>query len=202
MTYFSGFVPVPLNPRTDVTTEAKLNQLCEKCSRIAYHVSMFQKSCSIDPDNPTVHLINHHESSSALVTSARAGCHLCTLLIRELKELMSADWQVQELELGIMDKQSGRLAMYQIELCGYLEQRRIDRKRDRLRKYMSPFIRPTFECSGFDRHVSIRLFPQIPDGGTRHQVAGDARIGKYGTAMLSISHITGKSLIYCYRSFC
>ena len=173
--------PVPLNPGTDVTMEAKLNQLCEKCSSIADHVALFRKSCSIDPNNPTVHLINHHESSSALVTSARAGCHLCTLLLTEIKMSMGED--VQARELGIMDKQT----IYQIKLRGSLRQ---------------TFSRPNSEWSGFEPYVFIRLVPQIPDGGTRHQVAGDAHSWAYNTKWLSISHLTGKSMIYCYRFFC
>ena len=176
--------PVPLNPGTDVTIDAKLNQLCEKCSSIAYHVSMFQKSCSFHPGNPTTHWINHHESSNALITSARAGCHLCTLLLAE----------IEELELG-------RLAQlkYQIELRGHLQR---NRKRDRLRMSMNPFNRQDFGWSGFVRLVFIHLVPQIPDGGTRHQVAGDAHSWAYNTATLRISYLAGKWMIYCYRFFC
>lgn len=175
--YFSGFKPVPLNPRTDVTTEAKLNQLCEKCSSIADHVSMFQKSCSIDPDNPTIYWINHHESSNALITSARAGCHLCTLLLANIKMNMEEDMQAQELELGIMDERSGRLGQlnYQMKLSANIG-------------------------SGFNSDVFIDTVVQIPAGFTRHQVAGDAHSWSRNTARLIISHLTGKSMIYCYRS--
>ena len=163
--------PVPLNPGTDVTVEAKLNQLCEKCSSIADHVSMFRKSCSIDPDNPTVYWINHHESSIALITSARAGCHLCTLLLAKIE-----DAQAQELEFGIMDERSGRQAQlnYQIKLSEDFG-------------------------SGFNGDFFIKTVVPIPAGFTRHQVAGD---GTLNTNCLSISHLTGKSMIYCYRFFC
>ena len=196
MSYLSVPHPVPLNPGRDVTMDAKLNQLCEKCSSIADHVALFRKSCSIDSNNPTVHWINHHASSNALVTSARAGCHLCTLLLAEIKMPMGEDGQARE--LGIMDKQ----IFYQIMLSGSLQQTRPRRKREMLRIAMKPFSRPNFEWSGFKRHVFICLVPQIPDGGTEHQVAGDALSWPYNREWLSISHLTGKSMIYCYRFFC
>ena len=182
--------------------EAKLNQLCEKCSRIADHVPLFQKSCSIGPDNPTVHWINHHESSTSLVTSARAGCHLCTLLLAEIKMPMMEDMQAQE--LAIMDKQAGSQAqpIYQIKLCGYLQRRRFGRKRDIIPIIMKPFKRSAFEWSGFDRLVSIDIVPQVPHGGTRYQVAGDAHIWTYTTARLFIEHQAGKSMINCDGAFC
>ena len=186
--------PVPLNPGTDITMEAKLNQLCEKCSSIADHVPLFRKSCSIDPDNPTVYWINHHESSNALITSARAGCHLCTLLLAKIE-----DAQAQELEFGIMDERSGRQAQlnYQIKLSGNLQQR-FDPNED--------FGSWTYESNEFDRsdvdrHVSIEIFRQISKRHTRRQVARNTHPVEVTTRSLDIEYQTGKSMTYRYRSF-
>ena len=177
--------------------EAKLNQLCEKCSSIADHVSMLEKSCSIDPDNPTVYWINHHESSSALDTSVRAGCHLCTLLLAKIKITMEEDMQAQE--FAKIDKQAGRLAqpVYQIKLSGYLQKGKFYRKADRLRMSMNPFKSPGFGRSGFKRHIFIGPVLQIPVGDTRHQVAGDTHIRTYTVPRLYIEHKTGKPMTYC-----
>ncbi len=181
---------------------AKLHHLCEKCSSIAHQVSMLQMSCSIDRDNPTVHWINHHESSNALITSARAGCHLCTLLVAEIELRMMEDMQAQE--LAIMDKQAGRLVqpIYQIKLCGSLQQTRFSRKQDILRIAMRPFKRPASEWSGFNSHVFIEMVVQIPVGDTRHQVAGDTHIRTYTAAKLFMEHQSGKSMTYCGIYFC
>lgn len=189
--------PVPLDPTTDVTSEAKLNHLCEKCSRIAYHVSTLQKCRSTDQDNPTIHLINHHESSNALITSAHAGCHLCTLLLAEIEMPMMEDMHALEAELGIKDKLADKLAqpICQIKLCGYLDKRRFSRKRDKLRTAMNPFKRSTFEWRRFDRLVSIDIV--LPYEVTRYEAAGDAYIWTYTTARLFIEHQTGKSMIHC-----
>ena len=54
---------------------------------------MLQMSCSIDRDNPTVYWINYYESSNTLITSARARCYLCTLLVAEIKLRIIEDMQ-------------------------------------------------------------------------------------------------------------
>ncbi|CAO1605293.1 hypothetical protein XANCAGTX0491_008814 [Xanthoria calcicola] len=101
------------------------------------------------------------------------------------------DMQAQE--LAIMDKQAGRLVqpIYQIKLCGSLQQRRFRRKRDILRIAMKPFKRPASEWSGFNSRVFIEMVVQIPIGDTRHQVAGDTHIRTYTAAKLIIEHQSG-----------
>ncbi|KAL8851474.1 MAG: hypothetical protein Q9221_003574, partial [Calogaya cf. arnoldii] len=113
--------PVPLDPRTDVTLEAKLNHLCEKCLNVAHQISLLQKAWSKDSGGQTVQLVDHHRSSSALITSAQSGCHLCTLLLEEIDGPILRELQTQEAENAIeTELPSGTpLASYQIRLNGY-----------------------------------------------------------------------------------
>ncbi|KAL9038479.1 MAG: hypothetical protein Q9180_003110 [Flavoplaca navasiana] len=191
--------PTPLDAKTDVTKEAELNRICEKCSRIAHQVMMLQKSCSTDPDNPTVHIIDHHDSSNALITSASDGCHLCTLLLARIDDPMVEDLQVLEAEDRINKRRVDRSAepSYHVKLSGHLDFRHVSQRHSFSRPIMEAFQFSAFQWRKVERDVSIDIV--LPHEVERHEVAGDVHVWSYSAARLYIEHLFDGDLVGSYR---
>ena len=163
--------PTPLDPKTDVTKEAKLSCMCEKWLRIAHQVMMLQNSCSKDPDNPTIHMIDHHGSSTALITSARYGCHLCTLLLARIDNPMVEEMQVLEAKDRISRRRADRSAkpIFRVKLRGHLD------FRSGSRRHIHRLIREALNSSEFQRrevksNVKVEIEIVLP-----HEIAGDVQ---------------------------
>lgn len=79
-----------------------------------------------------IRLIHYLENSNALLMSAYDGCHLCTLLLAEFEDPMMKYMQNLESEIDIKDKPADKSPQpsYQIELCGYLDERISNRSQD------------------------------------------------------------------------
>lgn len=186
--------PTPLDPETDVTSKAKLNHLCEKCSRVAHQVMMLQKSCSTDPDNPTVHMIDHHDSSTALITSARDGCHLCTLLLR-IYDVTMKTMQIIEAKNYIDRRQPDRKlkSSYQIKLSGHLDYKNAGWRHSMYRVTSKALKISMFEWRRIERNVSIAVV--LPYDIKRHDIDRNAVHWWCAVNELYIKHLFGLSTL-------
>lgn len=189
--------PIPLGLTTDAASEAKLNEICQPCSEIVRQVSALENSCSKDEESPMIALVNHHESSDALIMSAHNGCHLCTLLLGELEGSFLEDLQALEVESGIREKQADEQSRpcYQIKISGYLEKSRLGTKRKALKTAAISIKRAVFEWHGIERQTWIDVV--LPHQVTRHEVTGhpegNVHVWTYSTARLFVNYHFGAS---------
>lgn len=196
--------PVPLDPKTDVRAKVKLNQTCVKCSKIGHHVAMLRKSCRTNPDNDTFLSVDHHESSDALIISARTGCHLYILLLAQLDDYSrKEDLKNIEARAHAEKKQVDYIAQpkYQLKLRGILYPRSLIRRRNIIRTIVITLNRFTIERDESKRFsFCIGIDIDLPHEVTRDEVSDDI----YTTYLslpdsLFIKHQTGRSLVH--RSF-
>ena len=182
--------PTPLDPKTDVTKEAKLNRLCEKCLKIAQQIMMLQKSCSTNPNNPTIHVMDHHDSSNALIMAAHAGCHLCTLLLQEVGVAMMEDMHILEAKNCLERRQADAKlkSSYQVELSGHLEYGNTSWRHCMYRPISKALKVPTFEWPELERYVSLQVI--LPSKAEKHEEAENPHGMSYLTE-LRVKHLFG-----------
>ena len=81
--------PIPLSPIIDVDAQAKLHQLCDKCLEICQQSQILHgPTRSLDADEPVeeqFEAFTHHASIRAMIFEAEKGCHLCSLIARDVK---------------------------------------------------------------------------------------------------------------------
>ncbi|KAL8950208.1 MAG: hypothetical protein Q9222_003737 [Ikaeria aurantiellina] len=118
------YQPRALDPGTDRNGHADLNRLCPRCSQLSREIQNFEQTCSRDWSNPSECFLDYYASSAALETSAREGCHLCTLIsqvrnatIRDIEHTLDTDDVIAN-HVRIENTKSS----YQIKIQGHVEE--------------------------------------------------------------------------------
>ena len=183
--------PIRLDPRTDVTKEAKLNTMCQECSRITHEILMLQESCSTNPGSPTLHIMDHHGSSSGLIMSANDGCHLCTLLLGEIEDSVMEDMRFLEAKYRIGKRQANEAAKpsYCVRLKAFLYNRGVTWRHRMYRPIMKYLNFSTFHWPEVRRKVSIKIV--LPSLEERQDIAGNIHNWSWFSGKLYVEHQLG-----------